>query len=162
MIRSLPPIVNLSLAPTLLTDAQIYAAAYIHLHHPWPTSLRGERFPCSLSTAPLQTTNVFPPSTPSSRCTWSRLLLVSGSCFSVSSGLLGLHATWITPHTMCYELGKLIWTPLSAWPVLWLTFPMAVIDGSEFPRAVFPRWLKSHTCQGLSGDAEEMTGSTGP
>lgn len=29
--------------------------------------------------------------------------------------------------------------PLTAWPVLRLTFPMAVIDGSEFPRAVFPR-----------------------
>lgn len=147
MIQSPSIAVNLSLVPTLLTEAQIYAAPKC-LHYPWPTSLKGESFPWSLSTAPLQTTNVFPPSTPSSHCTQSRLCSVSGNCFSVSSGLAVMHASWNTPHTMCYETWQLIWTQsLPAWLVQWLTFPMVVIDGSEFPRAVFPRWLTGRPCQ---------------
>lgn len=147
MIQSLPIAVSLSLVPTLLTDAQIYAAA-VHLHYPWPTSLKGERLPWSLSTAPLQTTNVFPPSTPSSHCTQSRLLLVSGSCFSVSSGLLVMHATWNTPHTMCYKTCQTDLDPLTICMACTMTY---IPNGDDTwiwaSWAVFPRWLRGHTCQ---------------
>lgn len=146
-MQSPPTVVNLSLVPTLLTDAQIYAAA-IHFYYPWPTSLKGERFPCSWSTAPIQTTKVLPPSTPSSRCTQSGLLLVSGSCFSVASGLLVMHATWKTPHTMCYETRQTDLDPLTICMAGTMTY---IPSGDDrwiwVSQAVVPWWLKGCTCQ---------------